>query len=150
MMEALVEADKVISAFQKKETETANKLSELVKRVSGIYQANIMREAPVNKNTYDKRHGGQLKSSIRVEDISPLEARVFQDEHVAKYAKWVLGGRPAVYPKRKKALFWPGLKHPVKKAGPAKANPFWDRGVRRSQTEKNQAIKEFEDWLKMV
>lgn len=149
-MEALIEADKVISAFNKKGSETADKLSEVVKRVSGIYQANIMREAPVNKNTYDKRHGGQLKSSIRVEDISPLEARVFQDENVARYAKWVLGGRPAVYPKKKKALWWPGLKHPVKRAGPAPKNPFWDRGVRRSQAEKNQAINELEQWLQEV
>jgi len=149
-MEALIEADKVISAFNKKSSETADKLSEVVKRVSGIYQANIMREAPVNKNTYDKRHGGQLKSSIRVEDISPLEARVFQDENVARYAKWVLGGRPAVYPKKKKALWWPGLKHPVKRAGPAPKNPFWDRGVRKSQAEKNQAIRELEQWLQEV
>lgn len=150
LMEALIEADKVISAFNKKGTETADKLAELVTRISGVYQANIMREAPVNKNTYDKGHAGQLKSSIRVEDISPLEARVFQDEHVAKYAKWVLGGRGPVFPKKKKALFWPGLAHPVPRAGPAPANPFWDRGIRRSQSEKKEAINEFEQWLKEI
>ncbi len=38
--------------------------------------------------------------------------------------KFVTQGRGEVLPKVKKALFWPGLDHPVRRAGPAKANDF--------------------------
>lgn len=38
--------------------------------------------------------------------------------------KFVTEGRGEVLPKTKKALFWKGLDHPVRRAGPAAANDF--------------------------
>ena len=37
---------------------------------------------------------------------------------------WVVNGRGPVYPVNKKALWWPGLPHPVKYAGPSTPNDF--------------------------
>ena len=49
-----------------------------------------------------------------------------------KYAGWVVKGRGWVFPVKKKALWWPGLPHPVAYARPSKPNPFPGRALRRS------------------
>ncbi|GAC1471381.1 MAG: hypothetical protein PVSMB5_19960 [Ktedonobacteraceae bacterium] len=38
--------------------------------------------------------------------------------------RFVVEGRGEVRPKYKRALYWPGLAHPVRRAGPAPANDF--------------------------
>lgn len=56
---------------------------------------------------------GHLKSSIRVHTIGPTSRRIHAH---AEYAAWVeLGTRPHIIrPNSKKALHWPGARHPVK------------------------------------
>lgn len=149
-MEALVEADLIAQHMNTKGDEIPDKLATLVTEIANVYQANIKREAPVNKQK-GGASAGTLQSSIRVENHGPLESRVFQDRNIAPYAIYVLKGTPAhmIRPKHKKALFWPGLKNPVKWARHpgTEANPFWDRGVQSSQSEKQANIDEFVEWL---
>ena len=38
--------------------------------------------------------------------------------------KYVVEGRGVVLPVRKRALYWPGLAHPVRRAGPSQPNDF--------------------------
>lgn len=56
---------------------------------------------------------GYLRSSIRVHKIGPISRRIHAH---AEYAAWVeLGTRPHIIrPNSKKALHWPGARHPVK------------------------------------
>ena len=141
-IKALVEAEFIEAHLKGKEELIAEELSDLVTEVANIYQANIKREAPVNKQKGGPS-AGTLQSSIRVEHEGDFKAKVFQDGNLAPYAKIILRGRGKVVPKTKKALFWPGLKHPVKSSGPVKANPFWDRGVKNSKGEVNAEIERF-------
>lgn len=46
--------------------------------------------------------------------------------------KFVTEGRGVVRPVRKKALWWRGLAHPVKRSGPSKKNDFVDKVLART------------------
>jgi hypothetical protein len=69
---------------------------------------------------------GDLRKSIYAKLIGPGTAAVGSN---LPYARAVHDGRPAVTirPKRKKALFWRGAAHPVKKVvqPPRKGKPFF-------------------------
>lgn len=66
----------------------------------------------------------KLQGSIHSEEES--DHRWFIGTYLF-YAEYVENGRGPVYPVRKKALYWPELAHPVKRAGPAPANDFVGR-----------------------
>ena len=83
-MEALIDADVLVSNLQRKQDEIPDRLNRLVRDVSNIYRNMVVLEAP--------RITGNLKSSIRVEDIDNLSRRVFPDENQAPYAEYVLRG----------------------------------------------------------
>jgi len=63
--------------------------------------------------------------------------------------KFVTGGRGVVLPVNKRALFWPGLAHPVRRAGPSKANDFVSPVLNRKddvvEAEMQKAIQEIKD-----
>ncbi|MCF8044085.1 MAG: HK97 gp10 family phage protein [Desulfarculaceae bacterium] len=68
----------------------------------------------------------------------------------APYAKYVHQGtgiwgphKKRIYPKNKKALFWPGAAHPVRSVAGQKPNPFLDRAA-------DLAAPEIEDFLTEV
>lgn len=67
---------------------------------------------------------GALQGSIHSEPLSERSWFIGTD---IEHAHYVEHGRGPVYPKVKKALYWPELAHPVKKAGPAPANDFVGR-----------------------
>lgn len=55
---------------------------------------------------------GSINSSVEIRTNQPVKM------------KFVREGRGVVLPKVKKALYWKGLDHPVRRAGPSKANDF--------------------------
>lgn len=65
--------------------------------------------------------------------------------------EFVVKGRGVVLPKVKKALMWPGLPHPVRRAGPSKANDFVSPILTKRddvvKTEMQKAIQEIKDIL---
>ena len=70
-----------------------------------------------------------------------------------KYESFVRVGVAAekinpIRPRRKKALFWPGADHPVKAVynhPGIKPNPYWDRGLKKSQPDRKAAEKHIGD-----
>lgn len=64
---------------------------------------------------------GKTKSSIQQRKVSDGVREIFTP---VKWGPALEGGRGEVLPVNKMALFWPGLPHPVKRAGPSKAYPF--------------------------
>lgn len=70
---------------------------------------------------------GRLNESFYVQaeesTYSPGGAISVRTTQPAKL-EFVVKGRGEVRPKYKRALYWPGLAHPVKYAGPASANDF--------------------------
>lgn len=71
-VEALIDASVLIEHLESKRQEIPSRLGELVQTVSNIYRNSVVLEAP--------RITGNLKSSIRVEDVDPLTRRVYPDE----------------------------------------------------------------------
>ena len=67
---------------------------------------------------------GELRNSIHNERTG---ATTWFIGSTNDHAYYVENGRGPVYPVVKKALYWPELSHPVKRAGPAKANDFVGR-----------------------
>lgn len=69
---------------------------------------------------------GALRASIHSERTGATTWFIGTD---LEHAYYVENGRGPVFPKVKKALYWPELSHPVAKAGPAQANLFVERTV---------------------
>ena len=119
-MEALVDTSELIQHFESKKEEIPDKLGKLVQDVSNIYRNMVVLEAP--------RITGNLKSSIRVEDVDKLSRRVFPDEGQAPYAYYVLIG--------------------VRGKGRVPPNDFMGRGAERGKEGSETYVNEFMDWLK--
>lgn len=70
---------------------------------------------------------GRLADSFYVQEessaYSPGGAITVRTTQPTKL-KFVTEGRGEVLPKVKRALFWPGLTHPVRRAGPSEPNDF--------------------------
>jgi len=83
---------------------------------------NIRREAPTDH--------GRLAGSFELEQMSPLAWRIYSN---VEYALEVHEGTPPheIRPKNKKALHWPGARHPVKRVEHpgTKGNPYADRAI---------------------
>jgi phage gpG-like protein len=79
---------------------------------------------------------GDLRKSITVELVGPGEATVGSN---LSYARAVHDGRKAldIKPKNKKALFWPGAKHPVRGVHQKArlGRPFLQEAVEEMQAE---------------
>lgn len=92
---------------------------------------NLSDAAPVGKaesggTPIDGDAPGRLNESFYVQDEGSTEssASVTVRTRQPVKLKFVVEGRGEVRPVNKKALYWPGLPHPVKRAGPAAANDF--------------------------
>ena len=75
---------------------------------------------------------GNLANTITTDRVSQVHA-------AAPYAPFLHGGtglygpkRERIRPKHKKALFWPGARHPVASVKGVKPNPFMDRGAAKA------------------
>ena len=76
---------------------------------------------------------GDLKASHTVQEVGPLSVAVGTN---LVYAKWVHEGtgiygprKVRITPTKKKALYWPGARHPVKSVAGQKANPYMERAL---------------------
>lgn len=119
-MEALINADVLAANLQRKHDEIPDRLNRLVRDVSNIYRNMVVLEAP--------RITGNLKSSIRVEDVDALSRRVYPDEGQAPYAIYVLEG--------------------VRGKARVEPNDFMGRGAEAGQEMSQSNINEFIEWLK--
>ena len=119
-MEALINADLLLQHLESKRDEIPSRLVTLVTDVSNIYRNCVVLEAP--------RITGNLKGSVRVEDIDNLSRRVYPDEGQAPYAIYVLEG--------------------VRGKARVEPNDFMGRGAERGQEMSQSNITEFIEWLK--
>lgn len=103
---------------------------QAVLRAVELYTAdfwgNLREEAPVDQ--------GRLAGSFQMNREGDLRWHIVSG---VEYAMAVWKGRPAmtIYPRKKKALYWPGAKHPVKSVHqPARAgNDFVERAWARAE-----------------
>ena len=119
-MEALIDTSVLIEHLEDKKDEIPGRLIKLVSDVSNIYRNCVVLEAP--------RITGNLKGSIRVEDVDALSRRVYPDEGQAPYAIYVLEG--------------------VRGKARVEPNDFMGRGAERGQEMSQSNINEFIEWLK--
>lgn len=119
-MEALIDPSALLEHLESKKEELPERLGKLVQDVSNIYKNAVVLEAP--------RITGNLKSSIRVEDIDDFTRRVYPDEHQAPYAEYVIRGV------RGKAFVG--------------ENDFLGRGAEQGKAMSEGTINEFLGWLK--
>lgn len=133
--------DKVAKPFRKSKRQLiGDGLRPLARRI----RDNIRDEAP--------SRSGNLRSAIVDKEINLLTYQVTIDQRkkAAKYEAAVRLGVPAasinpIVPRRKKALFWPGLPHPIKivRHHPGiKSNPYFDRGIEKSQADITKTANE--------
>lgn len=94
---------------------------------------NIRKEAPVDH--------GRLAGSFQLDQVDDLTYRIWSG---VEYALAVHEGtKPHVIePKNKKALYWDGAKHPVKRVmhPGTQANPYADRAIEQASSRMNEFI----------
>lgn len=119
-MEALIDSSALLQNLESKKDELPGRLGKLVQDVSNIYRNAVVLEAP--------RITGNLKSSIRVEDIDEFSRRVYPDEGQAPYAYYVLKG--------------------IRGKAKVDENDFMGRGAEQGKQMSESNIDEFLGWLK--
>lgn len=129
----IVNINEIKAAFKKAPAEMTKSLSVAVRRVIFIVEARSQRNAPIKT--------GRLRGSL-YRDFGPLRGEI---GYKASYAGYVHDGTSpyTIYPNGKKALYWKGASHPVKRvAHPGiRANPFLQRAVDDSGTEINKIFE---------
>jgi hypothetical protein len=126
LMEIKVEGlNELASKMTRNAARFDKKLQEGINKAVLIIQNSIRKETPVRT--------GRLKRSVQAE-ILPLSGRVYTNLNYAMYVHEGTGPY-TIYPKTKKALFWKGALHPVRKVNHPgiKANPFFERGFDQSK-----------------
>ena len=120
--------------FERAPVDVFNSLERAINKSAWIITGHVKDATPV------KTHA--LKSGIRP-DFGRLSATI--RPHNAPYAFFVHEGtKPHIIkPKVKKALWWKGAAHPVKRVHHpgTKANPFMEKGLEKSITEVEQIFK---------
>lgn len=94
---------------------------------------NIRKEAPVDH--------GRLAGSFQLEKIDDLAYRI---KSGVEYAYHVHEGTDphVIEPKNKKALYWKGAKHPVRRVmhPGTEANPYANRAIEQAKERRNEFI----------
>lgn len=115
--------DKLNRAIQKSPQMVFDELSKSVKTSVNLIRPIMRMEVPRGKTR-------KLSENIQVKAVG-LEGSVGPNLEITPYGWWVHQGTDpyTIRPKRKKALWWKGALHPVKKVRHPgiKANPFVDR-----------------------
>lgn len=115
---------KLQNAIARSPREVHQSLNRTIRNALHIIRPIMRDEAPRGKT-------GNLRANIHV-GINGLEGRVGPNLAITPYAEYVHDGRTGpwiIRPKNKKALYWPGAKHPVKQVihPGIKSNPFVER-----------------------
>ena len=94
---------------------------------------NVRKEAPVDH--------GRLAGSFQLDQVDDLTYRIWSG---VEYALAVQEGTPPheIKPKRKKALYWEGARHPVKRVmhPGTQANPYADRAIEQAEGRQDEFI----------
>lgn len=94
---------------------------------------NIRKEAPVDH--------GRLAGSFQLDQVDDLTYRIWSG---VEYALAVHEGTKPheIKPKTKKALYWEGARHPVKRVmhPGTQANPYADRAIEQASSRMNEFI----------
>lgn len=110
------------SKFKKMPTKVKTALRDSIRTAVFVIRPIMRQEAPVRS--------GKLSRNIYAK-VEGMRGEVGPNLEATKYAFFVhQGTKPyTIYPKRKKALYWKGALHPVRKVNHPgiKANPFVDR-----------------------
>ncbi len=146
-----------IDILRKKIAEVERHVTPLLQKAakeSGELMASRLKgKAPRGKSGGPPPSGdapGALAQSFHVvEKHRPNVAAIEVQTKQPTKLKFVVKGRGVVKPKRKRALFWKGLAHPVKRAGPSKANDFVSPVLARAkeaiEPEMHKVVKKFND-----
>lgn len=122
--------DQIKAALAKEPVLMVKNLDIAIRSIIFLIRAKAVANAPV-KTAY-------LRGSV-YNDFSPLRGEV---GFKAKYASWVHDGTSpyTIYPSSKKALFWKGASHPVRrvKHPGIRANPFLRKAVDQSASSIDQ------------
>lgn len=116
------------------------KVSDTIDRVSDVVMDNLKRTTP--------QKTGALLASQRVIATSDLESKIVETVD-PPYGLFQRQGVPAnkinpILPVRKKALWWPGARHPVaavRNHPGIKKNDYWSEAIRLSQGKMNDETK---------
>lgn len=142
-MEVLLDDDIIMEGLQNKADRLPEELKNLVNTAAFAVDREIKQASPVIT--------GNLQGATSIDNLSDFEKRVFVDEGIAPYALYVIKGTKPhdIYPVNKKALFWPGAEHPVKKVHHpgTEANDYFQEGVENAQYDIDNAVEQFKSWI---
>lgn len=107
-----------------------------ITRLGQLILRSLQREAPVKS--------GRLRDSLHMDVVNGGMGAILS-EGVA-YGKFVREGTGphAIYPRSKRALYWPGASHPVRMVNHpgTKANAYHERAVRDSRSDIEETARE--------
>lgn len=111
--------------FQDARAELPGLMQQAAQEAGQVLVDDLSASAPVGANEGPPPPGdgpGRLAESFFVRDESETSVAVCTTQPLK--LQYVRYGRGEVLPVRKRALMWPGLDHPVRRAGPSQPNDF--------------------------
>ena len=147
MMNALIDADTIISGLENKADQLPEELKLLVNTASFAVDREVKKASPVRT--------GNLQGATSIDNLSDYQKRIYVDEGIAPYAIYVIKGTDPyvidIYPVNKKALYWEGAPYPVKHVQinhpGIKGNDYFQTGVENAQPDIDNAITQFKSWI---
>ena len=155
MMNALIDADTIISGLENKADQLPEELKLMVNTASFAVDREVKKASPVRT--------GNLQGATSIDNLSDYQKRIYVDEGIAPYAIYVIKGTKPhdIYPKgiatyhagqkitSGAALWWEGLDHPVKVVHHpgTEANDYFQTGVENAQPDIDNAITQFKSWI---
>lgn len=110
-----------------------------MEQIVAIVRENVRGEVPVYKDSTGQRPGGSLKRSIASHREGFNSWVVTESEPYGRFVRQGVAPR-MIYPTRAGALWWPGLRHPIKQVRVSgwpwpgiQANDYPARGVNKAQ-----------------
>ena len=136
-----------LNKFSVEVIKLSNEVEEDVKKVVKNSAFNIQKNAMSNLTKNKSVATGHLRRGIST-DIKGLGATIHTSN--IKYARGVEEGTKShiIRPKNKKALYWKGAKHPVKKVNHpgSKAKPFLTPAFNQEKDQFLEKLKEVIKW----
>jgi hypothetical protein len=120
--------DALIAKAKQAQSELPRATRDAAQRIGDTVAKQLSDVAPKGKNGGPPPPGdaqGKLSNSFSAKaEQRDVGARMTLSTSQPLKLKIITGGRKVVVPTTKKALFWPGLSHPVKRSNAVKANDF--------------------------
>ena len=143
MESELINGDFLLKHLEEKKAGIPQHLKVLVTESANITRTHINLAVPVKT--------GNLQRSTKIDNISDFEKRIFIDLNQARYGEYIIRGTEPyeILPVNKKALYWPGADHPVKRVEHPgiKANDYFTAGIENADSEVQAEIDKFKEWI---